>query len=79
MSNHWLNRTYATIPYPPAPEVWIVVIESLETCRRSVDGSLVLVKWEGTVPPILSGSTVYNHTDILAILATPAWRPEEAP
>ena len=55
-------------------------MEDDATCRKSLDGSLVVVKWEGPVPSILSGSTVYNHPDILAIMATPAWSeplPEE--
>ena len=80
MSGHWENRTYSTIPYPPDSAVWDVVIESLETCRRSVDGSLVLVKWEGPTPALLSGVATYTHAEIRAILSGPAWTsPESAP
>jgi hypothetical protein len=78
-----VSKTYTILPYPLAdPSVWGVVIEQDSTCRKSLDGSLVVVKWEGPVPSVLSGSTVYNHEDTLAIMATPAWSdpdPEEAP
>ena len=73
MSGHWENRSYATIPYPPSQEIWDAVIEREERCRKSLDGTLVLVKWEGALPSPLSGSVVYDHAGILAIMATPAW------
>ena len=73
-------RTYTIIPYPLAdPSVWDVVIELEESCRTNLAGDEVVLKWEGTVPSILSRSTVYNHPDILAIMHTPAWSPEEEP
>ena len=73
MSGHWENRSYATIAYPPAAEVWPVVMELDETCRKSLDETLVLVKWEGALPSPLSGSVVYDHAGILVVMATPAW------
>ena len=69
----WDHRSYATIPYPPAAEVWPVVMERDDTCRKSLDESLVLVKWEGALPSPLSGSVVYDHAGILVVMATPAW------
>lgn len=75
-----MKRTYAIVSWEPTPEQWAAVIEPPETCRRSLDGSLVALKWEGPLPDPFSGSTVYNHPDILAIMATPAWSeplPEE--
>ena len=75
--SHWGHLSYTTIPYPPDAEVWDVVMEDDATCRKSLDGSLVVVKWEGPVPSILSGSIVYNHHDILAIVAAPAWTPPD--
>ena len=68
-----MSLTYSVLSWEPTSEQWGAVIETPETCRRSLDESLVVVKWEGPVPPVLSGSTVYNHPDILAIMATPAW------
>ena len=43
MSGHWENRSYATIPYPPSQEIWPLVMEDDATCRKSLDGTLVLV------------------------------------
>ena len=78
-----IPRSYATIPYPPAAEVWDSVIELETTCRKSLDGTLVLLKWVGATPAPLAGVTVYDHAGILAIMATPAWTdpdpPEEPP
>lgn len=80
MSQSWSDRSYAAIPYPPSPEVWSVVMSSDETCRKSLDGTLVVVKWEGALPAPLSGSVVYDHAEILEMLSTPAWsEPEPDP
>lgn len=79
MSGHWENRRYAIVGYPPAPEVWGVVLEEDETCRKSVDGSQVVVKWEGTTPAILSGVATYTNAEILAVLAGSDWTPDEPP
>ena len=80
---HWDHRSYATIPYPPDPELWAEVVEEDATCRKSLDGTLVLVKWDGETPAPLVGVTTYDHAEILAIMATPAWSlplpPEEGP
>jgi len=73
MGHDWSHRSYATIPYPPAAEVWPVVMERDETCRKSLDGTLVLVKWEGATPAPVAGVTTYDHAEILALMATSAW------
>ena len=47
------------------------------TCRQSVDGTKSLIKWEGDTPDFVSSlagaAGPYNHSEILAILDTPAW------
>jgi hypothetical protein len=73
MSHDWSNRHYATIPYPPDPAIWPLVMERDATCRKSLDGSLVVVKWVGATPAPLAGVTVYDHAAALTIMATPAW------
>ena len=79
MSGHWENRRYAIVSYPPSAEVWSSVMESPESHRRSVDGTMVVVKWEGTMPPALSGSAVYTNAAVLAILSGPDWTPPDPP
>ena len=73
MSGHWEDRSYATIPYPPAAEVWPLVLEDADSCRKSLDGSLVLVKWDGDTPAPLAGVTVYDHAAILTLLNGTDW------
>ncbi len=73
MSHDWSHRTYATIPYSPAAEVWADVLQKQATCRKSLDGALVLVKWEGDTPAPLVGVTTYDHAAILAIMQGPEW------
>ena len=77
MSGHWENRRYAIVSYPPSAEIWDSVIESPESHRRSVDGTLVVVKWEGETPAPLTGETIYTNSEVLAVLSGPDWTPPE--
>ena len=54
------------------------VLETSEaTLRLSVNGLQALLKWEGSEPPFVSSLSSYDgpytHSEILAIMATPAW------
>ena len=51
---------------------------SADTIRYSVDGSKTFVKFDSdTTPSFLDGKTQYTHSEILAILATDEWTPDE--
>ena len=50
-----------------------VLQTSSDTLRYSVDGSKVLLKYEGDQPFFLNGKQEYTHSEILAILATDEW------
>jgi len=52
---------------------------SASTLRHSLDDSLTFVKYEGEQPSFLSGKTEYTHSEILTILATDEWTPDEPP
>ncbi len=72
------NRTYAIIDYPPSPDVWPVVMERDATCRKSLDGTKVIVKWEGATPAPLIAATQLTHAEALVAMHTPEWtRPME--
>ena len=73
MSHDWSHRHWIIRSYPQPPEVWAVVIETDATCRKSLDGSKVLLKWDGATPEILQLDPQYTHAGILAILAGPDW------
>lgn len=56
-----------------------VLQTSAETCRKSVDETQTLVKWESSegvpicVQNLTTKSQYYTHDEILAIMSTPAW------
>jgi hypothetical protein len=56
-----------------------VMETSMETVRKSVDGTKIFVKWIGEIPSSLSVLTTkegpYSHSQILEILSTEEWTP----
>ena len=73
MSHDWSHRHWIIRSYPQPQEVWDVVIERDATCRKSLDGTQVLLKWDGTTPALLANDVVYSHDVILTILAGTDW------
>jgi hypothetical protein len=45
--------------------------------RKSLDGSKILARYEGTQPFFLLGKTEYDNEEILTILSGPEWTSEE--
>ena len=45
--------------------------------RKSLDGSKILARYEGTQPFFLLGKTEYNQEEILSILSGPEWTDSE--
>ena len=41
--------------------------------RKSIDGSKVLARYEGSAPAFLAGKTANTHSEMLAILAGEEW------
>ena len=55
---------------------------SIDTVRKSIDGTHTFVKWDGdTIPSSVEVLTTkegpYTYTEILDILATPEWTSNE--
>ena len=51
---------------------------SADTIRYNVAGTKTFVKFDSdTTPSFLEGKTQYSHSEILAILATDEWTPDE--
>ena len=54
-----------------------VLQTSIDTTRKSVDGTKALVKWEGNTPTCVENLTTsegpYTYNEILIILSTPEW------
>jgi len=45
--------------------------------RKSLDGSKILARYEGTQPFFLLGKTEYNQEEILSILSGPEWTSDD--
>ena len=45
--------------------------------RKSLDGSKILARYEGTQPFFLLGKTEYTQEEILSILSGPDWTSED--
>tara|TARA_R100000655_G_scaffold41927_1_gene77859 strand:- start:72 stop:320 length:249 start_codon:yes stop_codon:yes gene_type:complete len=50
---------------------------SVNSLRKSVDSTKAILKWDGETPSVFSGMTIYNHSEILTILATDEWTSSE--
>ena len=50
---------------------------SINTVRKSVDGTKTFVKWDGAIPSsvaaLITSEGPYTHEEILVILDTPEW------
>ena len=50
---------------------------SMDTLRKTLDGSKAILKWEGDTPSCFDGLTTYNHSEILEELAKSDWTSSE--
>jgi hypothetical protein len=48
-----------------------------DTLRLSIDGTKTVLKFAGETPSFLVGLQQYNHSEILAIMASSDWTNEE--
>tara|TARA_S200000501_G_scaffold325359_1_gene323173 strand:+ start:1777 stop:2073 length:297 start_codon:yes stop_codon:yes gene_type:complete len=78
------NRKWVIFNYSEASKIdFSQVCEySINTVRKSIDGTQTFIKWDGdTIPSSVSGLGTYlgpyNHSEILEILATSEWTDED--
>ena len=50
---------------------------SMDTLRKTLDGSKAILKFDGDTPSCFDGLTTYNHSEILTELAKSAWTSSE--
>ena len=75
-----MSRTYVIIDSDEVSSVDFSQVEetSADTIRYSVDNSQTFVKFDSdSTPSFLDGKTQYTHTEILNVLATDEWTPDE--
>tara|TARA_R100000808_G_scaffold24917_1_gene59346 strand:- start:263 stop:496 length:234 start_codon:yes stop_codon:yes gene_type:complete len=51
---------------------------SVDTLRKTLDGSKALLKWEGNTPSCFDDMDIYNHSEILAELSGSDWTESDA-
>ena len=73
------NRTYIIITLASynanqlSELVTNAIQTSVDTLRKSVDGTKALLKWEGDTPEVFDGMTTYSHSEIRTILRGNDW------
>jgi hypothetical protein len=73
------NRKYVVIYYNDINQIDFseILESSIESVRRSVDGDLTFVKYEGDMPPsveaLTNRSPEFTHEQFLLVLASPDW------
>jgi len=55
----------------------LVLNTNAEFLCYNLEKTKAVLKYEGEQPSFLSGKTQYTHSEILAILATNEWSPDE--
>ena len=46
---------------------------SMNTLRKTLNGSKAILKWEGDTPDCFNGMTIYSHSEILEELSSSDW------
>jgi len=46
---------------------------SMDTLRKTTDGTKAILKWDGDTPSCFDGMTTYTHSEILIELAKSDW------
>ena len=74
-----MNNTYMIFNVSELEQIDFTQVKetSIDTVRKSVDGTKTFVKWEGEIPQCVVDLTTkegpYTYGEILAILATEEW------
>ena len=74
-----MRWTYVIIDADEIPQIDFSLVgeTSAASLRYYADEDQTFVKYKGAKPRFLYGKTTYTHTQILTILATSAWTPDE--
>ena len=74
-----MNNTYMIFNVSELEQIDFTQVKetSIDTVRKSIDGTKTFVKWEGEIPQCVVNLTTkegpYTYEEILAILATEEW------
>lgn len=79
MEQDYSNRRYVIFDFSEIQKVDFSQVSetSIETLRKSIDGSKTIIKYElpqpSSVTLLTTKSIEYTHDEILQILSTPEW------
>jgi len=77
-NRHWVIITLSDYTDDELQELVVNAIQtSIETLRKSLDGTKAILKWDGDTPSAFSSMTIYNHNQILTILKGSDWTSDE--
>lgn len=74
-----MNNTYMIFNVSELEQIDFTQVKetSIDTVRKSVDGTKTFIKWDGEIPQCVSALTTkegpYTYEEILQILATTEW------
>ena len=71
----YLNRKWIIINASDITDEMIsnAIQTSMDTLRKTTDGTKTILKWEGDTPSCFDGLTTYTHSEILTELAKSEW------
>jgi len=74
------NRKWIIINVSDITEEMIgnAIQTSMNTLRKTLDGTKAILKWDGDTPTCFDGMKTYNHSEILTELAKAAWTEADA-
>ena len=73
-NRHWVIITISDYTDDQLQELVGNAIQSgVSTLRKSLDGTLAVLKWDGDTPSVFNGMDSYSHAQILTILAGSDW------
>ena len=74
------NRKWVIVNVSDITEEMIIsaIQSSIDTLRKSLDGTQAILKWDGNTPTCFDGMTTYNHSEILTELAKSTWTEADA-
>ena len=69
------NRKWIIINVSDITEEMIssAIQSSMDTLRKTLDGSKAILKWDGDTPSCFDGLTTYTHSEIWTELAKSEW------
>ena len=76
---NYSNRKWGIVNVSDITEEMIAsaIQSSMDTLRKTLDGSKAILKFDGDTPSCFDGLTTYNHSEILEELAKSNWTEEE--